>query len=160
MSTLSLDHSGCVTSNAGAVRTSAPQYCQARIIGQRGGPLRASNGAVYKIDNLIDGLLTFFGEDARGRIPSVSYESGTIQDVLARDSQLSNLNQFYKDISPFYLIQLGLYDEDRQTGKKRWVYLAPSNNAFEALPQGAMEAMMAPATNSFTSFTLGFGRSC
>ncbi|KAK4616183.1 hypothetical protein CLAFUW4_10469 [Fulvia fulva] len=156
-STLGFDRSGCVTSNAGLTRTAAPQYCQARIVNQRNSPLRASNGAVYKIDGLIDGLITFFGEDAGGRMPSISYESGTVQDVLARDSELSTLNRLYTDIAPSYLVRLGLYDADRQGGKKKWIYLAPSNTAFEALPQGAMEAMMAPATNPFSSFTLGFG---
>ncbi|EME39533.1 hypothetical protein DOTSEDRAFT_138790 [Dothistroma septosporum NZE10] len=158
-STLSIDRGGCITSNAGLTRTAVAQHCQARVVSQRSGPLRASNGFVYKIDNLIDGLITYFGEDTAGAMPSVSYESGTVQDVLARDSQLSTLNQLFKDIAPFYLIQIGLYDADRQTGREKWIYLAPSNEAFEALPQSALEAMRAPATNPFTSFTLGFGKS-
>jgi uncharacterized surface protein with fasciclin (FAS1) repeats len=146
----------CIRVNDAVTATEVPSpACQANLLPSPRTP--AANGAIYKIDTLLDPFLTYFGEDAAGDVPEIVHRNGTVADVIATDPDFSTLYALYQDISPFYLVQIALFAPDRDVGRNSWIYLAPSNTAFDVLPAGALDRAREPGNSGFTGLLLGYG---
>ncbi|KXS99138.1 hypothetical protein AC578_9817 [Pseudocercospora eumusae] len=164
---IQFDASLAIDSNPGTTKTEIPIHHQANLIkdNSTGQPVRlqASNGAVFKLDNLLDEFLTYFGLDASnndGGLPKIVEQAGnlTMDKVLEQEPQLSELYSLASTLWPDFLTRLSLrggeHDDD---DAKRTVYLAPSNAAFDVLPAAAREKFTEPSNFGATSFLLGHG---
>lgn len=121
--------------------------------------LQASNGAVYKLDSLLDEFGTYFGVDAPGKYyspPPVQKQSGTMASILNTTAELSQLNALWQKLNPDFLTRLEL-GSDAPGGDDKTVYLAPSNAAFDALPGPGRAKAMQASNFGTTSFLLGHG---
>ncbi|KAF4333409.1 hypothetical protein FBEOM_12778 [Fusarium beomiforme] len=81
---------GDITTNPGLTNSDVRAGTQAKLLtDRRGKPIRipASNGVVYKIDSILDPMLTYFGEDSaksHRSLPAVKHSpSKTMKDILA-----------------------------------------------------------------------------
>lgn len=151
-----------IESNPGTTKSEVPVHHQANLIkDETGQPIRlqASNGAVFKIDNVLDEFVTYFGIDTPGKSatpPPIVKQSGTIDMVLKNEPELSELNSLYEKLDPDFLTRLSLGSELPGVDQKT-VYLAPNNAAFDILPGAAREKFTEPSNFGATSFLLGHG---
>lgn len=116
----------------------------------------SSNGRVCKIDGVLDGFLTYFGEDVGGEssdLPPVQEEEGSIEDIIANSNSLSTLNSVLQRIDSDFLGRLSGDTNAQQST----VYLAPGNAAFEALPEEGMSKLFQPSNDGLSSFLVEFG---
>ncbi|KXT13684.1 hypothetical protein AC579_8118 [Pseudocercospora musae] len=154
---IQFDASLGIESNPGTTKSEIPVHHQANLLKDKSGQpirLQASNGAVYKIDSLLDEFATYFGIDAPGTsngTPPLQTSAGTMDTVLRTDPGLSELNALYKKLDPDFLTRLSL------SSKTPLVYLAPSNAAFDLLPAAAREKFTEPSNFGATSFLLRHG---
>lgn len=162
--TVTFHPSGGIATNAELPSYNMAPSAQANLVRQANHQLAcipASNGRVCKIDNVLDGFLTYFGEDAAAHsddLPPVRNKPDTIEDIIKDSSDLSLLHEALQKVDPAFLSRLSLFSEDQQT-QRSTVYLAPSNAAFDALPDKAFVSMIQPSNAGLSRFLLelGFG---
>ncbi|KAI5359423.1 Putative FAS1 domain-containing protein [Septoria linicola] len=151
-----------IRTNAGVSNVADDIAGQARLVkGEDGRPTRiaASNGVVYLIDHVLDGMYTYFGSDVGSdgdTLPDVENRPGTMLDVLKGTPELSTLYDLWQDIDPDFLDRLSLSPEDSSMARND-VYLAPSNAAFDDLPEEALHKVRQPSNAELSEFLLGFG---
>ncbi|EME82344.1 uncharacterized protein MYCFIDRAFT_203985 [Pseudocercospora fijiensis CIRAD86] len=159
---IQFDASFGIQSNPGLTKTDVPIHNQANLIkDETGQPIRlqASNGAVFKIDNLLDEFVTYFGTDASksDSLPQITKQSGTMDTVLKNsEPSLSELNSLYEKVYPDFLTRLSLRSNAPDVNQQT-VYLAPNNAAFDILPAAAGEKAAEPSNFGATTFLLGHG---
>ncbi|KAF5580343.1 hypothetical protein FPCIR_10678 [Fusarium pseudocircinatum] len=138
---------------------------QARLLkDKRGNPIRvpASNGVVYKIDNILDPLLTYFGEDsARNHrtLPTIKHSpSKSMKDILAADPETSRARELLYTVAPWFpRDRLDMSFSGRRTKENsKVVYLVPSNEALKSFTKTAEAPGNADATRFF--LMAGFGK--
>ncbi|GKU06165.1 hypothetical protein FLAG1_07912 [Fusarium langsethiae] len=136
---IDINTNGAITTNAGMTsltESAVRAGTQAKILKDRRGRairIPASNGVVYKIDNILDPMLTYFGEDAPSHefLPVIKYSrSKTMKDILATDPQTRRARQLLRMHAPHFL-----YDrlDTKLAGKdnSKVVFLVPSNEALK-----------------------------
>ena len=119
----------------------------------------ASNGAIYEIDHVLNGLFTYFGSDepaADNTLPEIVWQHGTMRDVLEQSPALSTLKDIWEEINPDFLTRLSLTSEKAGVSEKT-LYLAPGNAAFEVLPEQALHKTIQPSNFGLSDFLLAFG---
>ncbi|CBY01968.1 hypothetical protein IAQ61_006563 [Plenodomus lingam] len=151
-----------ITTNPNLTSTEIPAGTQAHVIKDSlGKPVRidASNGAVYKIDNLLDVFDTYFGADAAGDAQApVTIASGTMGDILCTESELSTLCTFYRDNDPDFLARLSTAPcGSNQGNDTHTVFIAPGDRAWGYLPQGTLANTAQPHNFGASTLLLGFG---
>lgn len=151
-----------IETNPGVTQSEVPVHHQANMIkDSTGQPIRlqASNGAVFKIDSVLDEFVSYFGVDATGMYsspPAIVKQSGTMATVLKTEPDLSELNSLYEKIYPDFLTRLSL-GSGMPAIDETTVYLAPTNKAFDILPTPSREKSVEPSNFGATSFLLGHG---
>ncbi|KAF2211825.1 hypothetical protein CERZMDRAFT_42723 [Cercospora zeae-maydis SCOH1-5] len=162
---ISFDAQGTLLTNANT--TSEPERSanhQATLVkGQDGQPTRipASNGAIFMIDHVLDGLYTYFGVDEpapddQKQRPDPIEHSGTMRDIIDSTPELSTLKETLHNLGADFPSRLSLTSSDMQVNN-RTVYLAPSNDAFDILPSAATEKALQPSNYDLSAFLLRFG---
>ncbi|KAM0491985.1 hypothetical protein ACHAP8_010225 [Fusarium lateritium] len=154
---------GAITTNTGLTSLTGSAVragTQAKLLkDRRGRPIRipASNGIVYKIDSILDPMLTYFGEDAPSQksLPAIKYSrSKTMKDILAADPQTLRARQLLRMHAPRFL-----YDrlDTKITGKdnSKVVFLVPSNEALKLFTKKAEDSDNADITKFFLA--AGYG---
>ncbi|RKK95528.1 hypothetical protein BFJ68_g14742 [Fusarium oxysporum] len=103
------DSKGVITTNPGLTRTDVRARTQAKLLkDKKGKPIRvpASNGIVYKIDNILDPLLTYFGEDSarnHSSLPTIKHSpSKSMKDILAADPETSRVRELLYTVAPWF----------------------------------------------------------
>ncbi|CVK89198.1 hypothetical protein FPRO06_03868 [Fusarium proliferatum] len=159
------DSKGGITTNQGLTKTEVRAGTQARLLkDRRGKPIivPASNGVVYKIDNILDPLLTYFGEDsARNHrsLPTIKHSpSKSMKDILAADPETSRARELLYTVAPWFpRDRLDMLFSGRRTKENsKVVYLVPSNEALKSFGKAAEAPGNADATRFF--LMAGFGR--
>ncbi|KAF2844705.1 hypothetical protein T440DRAFT_302896 [Plenodomus tracheiphilus IPT5] len=156
-----------IVTNPNLTSTDRSAGTQAHVIkDSTGNPFRlnALNGAVYKIDNILDGFLTFYGADATSSTePPVTMEIGrTMGNILCADSQLTITCSFYRNYYAGFLRRISLPPSVREQGADpnnitNSVFLVPSNAAWDVLPPGSLEKAAEPHNFGASSLLIGFG---
>ncbi|GIZ42626.1 hypothetical protein CKM354_000588600 [Cercospora kikuchii] len=161
---ISFDAQGELLTNANTTSESErSRDHQATLIkGQDGQPIRmpASNGAIFMIDHVLDGLFTYFGVDEAVSeiqgLPEAIERTGTMRDILETTPELSTLDDILQGLRADFLTRLSLASSDAAMNN-RTVFLAPSNTAFEALPSEAVQKALQPSNYDLSAFLLRFG---
>ncbi|KAG5976134.1 hypothetical protein E4U55_007490 [Claviceps digitariae] len=106
--------------------------------------IQAANGAIFKIDSLINPFATFFGRDHPRSaslpppvvLPNQNHSAVTMADVLSSDEDLTGLHDILTAIAPDFVQRLALFPHDTSgttamkttTTTTTMVFLAPGNN--------------------------------
>ncbi|KAL3426638.1 hypothetical protein PVAG01_00147 [Phlyctema vagabunda] len=113
----------------------------------------ADNDLVHQIDQVLNPYTAYFGiSNATAQpvaAPDAEYLS--IADIVAKRPDLSDVASIVKTIDPDFLTLLSQLDTD--TDNKR-VLFAPSNDAFTALPPGALDSFVAPFNEAISAFLI------
>ncbi|KAK7520344.1 FAS1 domain-containing protein [Phyllosticta citriasiana] len=122
-------------------------------------PLEAVNGLVYKIDQVIDPFVGYFGEDQNQdnaqngpnnqEASSQGGCTGTMASILLEDAELSTIASALQIVDPLFDKVLSLDG----LGKSP-IFFAPSNGAFE---QAGASIAVQPSNVDFSSLLLRFG---
>ncbi|PPJ50599.1 hypothetical protein CBER1_05728 [Cercospora berteroae] len=161
---ISFDAQGELLTNANTTSESerSRDHQAALIKGQDGQAMRipASNGAIFMIDHVLDGLFTYFGVDeavsGNQGVPEAIEHTGSMRDILETTPELSTLSDILKGLRADFLTRLSLASSDLAVNN-RTVFLAPSNTAFEALPSEAVQKALQPSNYDLSAFLLRFG---
>lgn len=158
--TFDIGTDGAILTNEGMTQSTVPINKQANLIlDANGRPVTdvASNGIIYKIDKMLDPLITYFGEDAPGQaLPPVTRQPGSMANILRQHTDLTLLSPILDQVDPGFVDRLSLYSMDTAVNR-RTVYLAPSNTAFEVLPASIGQSVTQPSNHGANSFLLEFG---
>ncbi|KAI8938675.1 hypothetical protein NX059_004543 [Plenodomus lindquistii] len=155
-----------ITTNANLTSTAVPLSAEARVLkDESGDPVRinASNGAVYKIDSVLDGFLTYFGSDAASAAePPLTSVNQTMGDILCADSELMTTCSYYQDYYAGFLRRISLPPSVREQGADpntvtNSIFLVPGNSAWDVLPEGALETAARPYNFGLSSLIIGLG---
>ncbi|KAG5999073.1 hypothetical protein E4U43_002300 [Claviceps pusilla] len=143
---LAVGPDGSIVSNPGLLKSdpdnqplSAPQASLVRS--KPSGPflpaIQAANGAIFKIDAVINPFATYFGRDRpspnNAALPAVQPrkdKSATMADVLSSDPDLSALHTILAAVAPDFLQRLALFSHDvgsKNPANVSTVFLAPAN---------------------------------
>jgi uncharacterized surface protein with fasciclin (FAS1) repeats len=117
------------------------------------------NGAIFKINKMIDLLVLFYGTDVEANTPigstsrppkETSEGPGTIASALASSPNLSTFTSLLNVTSPdfFYFLDTTLPEG------KTFSIFAPSNSVFQAL--GLTDKVVQPSNNPFTAYLLKY----
>lgn len=157
--TLTFDSDGGITTNAATLNKSIP--AEAHLIRNADGNpacTPASNGRICKIDNILDGFRTYFGQDAAREsaddLPPVTFSPGTMKDIIQNNNELTTLASALKEINPGFLTRLSLSSEEYENTT---VYLAPSNAAFDSLSADPYPSLVQPSNADLSDSLLRFG---
>ncbi|KAF4451808.1 hypothetical protein F53441_5283 [Fusarium austroafricanum] len=159
------DANGAITTNPGVAHTDVPVGTQARLMKDSSGkPIQvpASNGVVYKIDNILDPMLTYFGGDAvanHSSLPTITFRSSKMmKEILTADTQTSRARELLQIVAPdFFNERLDLsYTGARGNKNSEVIYLVPSNDALALFNSKAETSGNADATRFF--LLAGFGK--
>ncbi|KAF9773177.1 hypothetical protein IL306_009083 [Fusarium sp. DS 682] len=156
---------GDIITNSGLTKSDVRAGTQAKLLKDgRGKPVRisASNGVVYKIDNILDPFLTYFGEDSaksHRSLPAIKHSpSKTMKDILAADPQTSRARELLNIVAPWFpndRLDIG-FSGHRAKENSKVVFLVPSNEALKYFTKKAEAPGNADATRFF--LMAGFGR--
>lgn len=158
---IDVSDSGAVTSNKGISGTAGTQ-AQVQFDGDKPSTVDASNGIIYRIDNVIDPFITFFGEDAANAdshlSPATEARDKTMRDIVFSDDNLSRAREILQVIDPMFINdRLALsYTGDREGENNQTVWLAPSNEALQLFGERAEAPGNADASKFFLES--GFGK--
>ncbi|KAF5647262.1 hypothetical protein F52700_1564 [Fusarium sp. NRRL 52700] len=159
------DSKGDITTNQGLTKTDVRAGTQASLLkDKRGKPIHvpASNGVVYKIDNILDPFLTYFGEDSARNyrsLPTIKHSpSKSMKDILAADPETSRARELLYTVAPWFpRDRLDMSFSGRRTNENsKVVYLVPSNEALKSFGKAAEAPGNADAARFF--LMAGFGR--
>lgn len=117
-------------------------------------PIPASNGIIYKIDSLLDPWVTYFGEDRpSATTTNIQKRAGSMSNYVNVEPSLTRLAAVLERVNPDFLhTRLDQSPDGQET-----TFFAPSNTAFELLPEAAMEKAMESGNSRMTSWLLEFG---
>lgn len=149
---LAIDSGGRLLTNKDVTNSDIPIASQANL--EKSAPIPASNGIIYKIDNLLDPYITYFGEDSpSGSTTNVQKRAGSMSDYVNVEPSLTRLAAVLERVNPDFLhTRLDQSPDGQET-----TFFAPSNTAFELLPETAMEKAMESGNSVLTSWLLEFG---
>lgn len=160
--TATFDKDGSITTNVNPHSSGKTFPAQANLVRTSAGDLDCSeafNGRICKIDGILDGFLTYFGEDSTREsttLPSTTSSKGTMRDVIQQSSELSSLHSALQEIDPAVLTRLSLFSQE-EGAQSLTIFLAPSNAAVEAFPQDAVASLLQPTNAGLSRFLLKFG---
>lgn len=155
--TVTFAEDGDIFTNDGLTESAKMRASQATLDLSGHGYVPASNGGIYRIDNVLAFFETYFGIDKKtDALPPKRTRSGTMADVLKENPNLSTLRKTLEEDEPELVERLSLFEE-KEGDNRRTVYLAPSNAAFEVLPGGADEKATQQSNDEATSYLLSFG---
>lgn len=112
----------------------------------------ASNGRIHTVDGMLNPYSRYFGISNSTAAPAGgnSQNEMTMADILASDSRLSVLYEQIMAVDPDFLTRLSLSKPENE----EQIYLAPSNEAFQAID---VDSMAAPSNVGLSSYLLTFG---
>ncbi|ORY61627.1 FAS1 domain-containing protein [Pseudomassariella vexata] len=135
---------------------------QARLISSI--PVQASNGAVFKIDGIVDPYADYFGRDSSSPHPAESNTSmpvcdgdvanqTSMADVLNSTPQVSTFMRWLGAVAPEFVTTLDSIPKAEGDANET-VLFAPSNTAFANLPSTAVDKALEPHNQPLTAWLL------
>lgn len=147
-----MDSQGRLLTNKDVTKSDIPIASQASL--KKSAPISASNGIIYQIDGLLDPWITYFGEDRpSASTTNVEKRAGSMSDYVNVERNLTRLAAVLERVNPDFLhTRLDQSPDGQET-----TFFAPSNTAFELLPEAAMKKAMESGNSVLTSWLLEFG---